>query len=329
MKRDHFSDDHGGGRLQMRRIDPIRDVAQGAGDGLLIGPGAPAHGNRWRRPGSAVLDQLAGDLVNRADSHEDHQRLGLAHFTPVDSRGIVPGDEGHQLGVIAMRQRHTAISCDSERRRNARDNFKLDAGIGQRFQFFAAAAEYERIAAFEPDHGEPASRPLNHHAGDFFLREGVYGFLLADVDAFAVLGRELEQVLAGEVIVEDCVSACEELATLPGDQVRIARPGSNQVNLAHVLSLKSTSAPYTASSIFAPPWANSSSPSALPSAAAWEAGPLASFRITSRPSGETMIDRMCTVAPSNVACAPIGTWHPPPKAASTARSAVTAARVAA
>jgi len=47
--------------------------------------------------------------------------------------------------------------------------------------------------------------------------------------------------------------------------------------------------------------------------------------MTCDPSGDTTTARIRTIRPlSTVACAPIGTWQPPPNDASTARSAVTA-----
>ena len=49
-------------------------------------------------------------------------------------------------------------------------------------------------------------------------------------------------------------------------------------------------------------------------------------RIIRDPSGETSSAYRRSVPFSTVACAPIGAWQPPPSAASTARSAVTAER---
>ncbi len=89
--------------------------------------------------------------------------------------------------------------------------------------FLAAAPENERIAAFEPDHRQPAPRALDHHAADLFLRERMHRLFLADVNALAIFARQVQQVLVGEMVVEDGVGDGEQLAALPRDQVGIAR----------------------------------------------------------------------------------------------------------
>ena len=103
----------------------------------------------------------------------------------------------------------------------------------KRFQFFAAASEDERVAAFEPHHVEAAPRAIDHHGADFFLRKRVHRFLFADVNAFAILGREIEQVFVGEVIVEDRIGDREQLAAFPGDEVGIAGAGADEIDLVH------------------------------------------------------------------------------------------------
>ena len=133
-----------------------------------------------------------------------------------------------------MRERNAAVGGDSQRRGHARNHFERDARFNQRFHFLTAAAEDERVAALQPNDREPAPRALDHHGADLFLREGVHGFLLADVDALAILAREIEQVLVGKMIVEHGVGEGEQLAALPGDEVRVARAGSNQIDLTHV-----------------------------------------------------------------------------------------------
>ena len=80
---------------------------------------------------------------------------------------------------------------------------------------------------------KPAPRPLDHHAADLFLRIRVHGFLFPDVDAFAILAGEIQQVLVGQVIVEHGIRKRQQLAAFPGDEIRIARTGANQINLAH------------------------------------------------------------------------------------------------
>ena len=135
-----------------------RDGRERAGNGLLVGPRPPTHAHRRRLGRAAVLHQLARDLTNEVDAHEDDQRFGLAHLAPIDGARVMAGNEGHQLGVIAMRERNAGVGRDAQRRGNARHHFKRNARRGQRLDLFAATAENKRIAALEPDHIQTAAR---------------------------------------------------------------------------------------------------------------------------------------------------------------------------
>ena len=176
-------------------------------------------------------DQLAGDLGERGESHEDHQRFGVPDFGPIDGLHGVAGDEGDGRSMFAMGERDSGVGGDAQRRGHAGYDLKRDAGIGQRFGFFAAAAEDEGVAAFEADYGESAARPVDEHAADFVLREFVRGFLFADVDAFGAGRGEIEEGRVGEVIVENGVGLLEDAAAFDSDELRVARPGSDEVDL--------------------------------------------------------------------------------------------------
>ena len=88
-----------------------------------------------------------GDLGEGGQAHEDHQRLGVADLGPIDAVDLVAGDEGDHRGVLAMRERHAGVGRDAQRRGDAGHDLERNAGVGQRFGLFAAAAEDERIAA--------------------------------------------------------------------------------------------------------------------------------------------------------------------------------------
>ena len=145
----------------------------------------------------------------------------------------VAGDEGDGGGVLAMGERHAGVGGDAERRGDAGDDLERNAGIGQRLGLFAAAAEDERVAAFEADHGEAAARALDQHGADLVLRERVGGFLLADVEALGVRRRERQERVGGEVVVEDGVGLLEDAAAFEGEQFGIARAGADEVDLGH------------------------------------------------------------------------------------------------
>src|ERR1019366_9088338 len=94
-------------------------------------------GSAGRAP---VVDELAGDFGKGGEAHEDHQRLGVADFGPIDCLDGVAGDEGDGGGVLAVSEGHSRVGGDAEGRGHAGDDLKGDAGIGQRLGFFTAAA---------------------------------------------------------------------------------------------------------------------------------------------------------------------------------------------
>ena len=113
-----------------------------------------------------------------------------------------------------MGERNARVSRNAKRRSNAGDDFERNAGVGQSFGLFAAATEDERIAAFQPDDVAAALAAFDKQRADLFLRERVFGFLLADVDALGGRGREIEKFGIGQVIVEDAIGAVREGASL-------------------------------------------------------------------------------------------------------------------
>src|SRR4029077_17234936 len=127
------------------------------------------------------------------------------------------------------------------------------------------------VAAFKPHDDQAAPSSLDHHPADLFLRIGMHGFLLSDVNVLAILAGKFEQMLVGEIVVQHRIGDGEQLAALPSNQVGVAGPRSHPINLAHA-------APYTDSRICFPPSAKSSSPSERPSAAASATGPVDSLR---------------------------------------------------
>ena len=125
----------------------------------------------------------------------------MADFGPIDCLHGVPGDEGDGGRMFAMGEGHAGVGGNAEGCGHAGDDLKRDAGIGQRLGLFAAAAEDERVAAFEADHGEAAAGSLDQEIADLGLGEFVGRFLLADVEAFGVGRGESEECGVGQVVV--------------------------------------------------------------------------------------------------------------------------------
>ena len=105
-------------------------------------------------------------------------------------------------------------------------------GGGQRFDLFAAAPEDERIAALQPHHGPAAARALDQHAREISsCVNSCADALLADVDALGMRGRQVEQTLVRQMIVEDRIGALQNLAAFDGDEPGIAGAGADQIDL--------------------------------------------------------------------------------------------------
>ena len=189
---------------------------------LLARPCRPADSHRRRIGGAAASDQLACDLGEVRQSHEDDQRLGVSDLIPVDRGDGVSGDKRDGRGMLAVGQRHAGVCRDAERHGDAGDDFERDAGIGECLRFFTTASEQERIAALEPDHREAAARALDQHGADLVLREGVLGLLLADVDALCSAGARASNSCGARWSYRTAPADCRHAAAFDRDQLGIA-----------------------------------------------------------------------------------------------------------
>ena len=125
-------------------------------------------------------------------------------------------------------------------------------------------------------------------------------------------GAKSEKGGRGQMIVQDDVGGFQASAAFQGDQLRISGSGADEIDLIHPRISRA-------------PFSRSSCPNAAPILTG--SSPIASLFHERFPSGLMTIARKCRAPSFDVACAPIGTWQPPPSTASTARSAVMHARV--
>src|SRR6185312_8762175 len=91
---------------------------------------------------------------------------------------------------------------------------------GQRL--LAAAAEHERISAFQPDDVQAAPSVEHEQPVDLVLVEP----LAADADR--VRRRLLDELVAYQPVVDEDVAGAHELEPPGGDQAGIARAGSDE-----------------------------------------------------------------------------------------------------
>ena len=189
------------------------------------------HGGRFGRPSAG--DQLAGELGEGRQAHENDEFPDVADFVPIDGVDGVAGHESDGGGVLAMGEGDAGVGGDAERGGDSGDDLESDAGIGEGLGLFAAAAEDEGVAALEADDGQSTAGALDQHAADFILGEFVGGLLFADIDAFGARRGEFEESGRGEVVVEDGVGESENATAFDGDQLGVAGACADQIDLRH------------------------------------------------------------------------------------------------
>src|SRR4051794_37580286 len=104
-----------------------------------------------------------------------------------------------------MCERYARISGGGNARGNAGDDFPEDACIDERFGFFAAAPEDERVAAFEPRHGFAGARLLDEYTVNLLLRSRGLAGALAHINQFSAAPRITERFGVDEIVVNDHV----------------------------------------------------------------------------------------------------------------------------
>ncbi len=103
---------------------------------------------------------------------------------------------------------------------------------GQGFDFLAAAAEHEGIAALEPQHPLALLREFDEERADLLLRQFMIVRLLADVDAFGLPPHEAHQGFVGEPVVEHDIGLLHQAKRAESKEVGIARTRADQIDLA-------------------------------------------------------------------------------------------------
>jgi hypothetical protein len=186
-----------------------------------------------------VLDQLLRDQLEPVHRHEQHERPGVRCQTgPVDAligrpAGIeVTGDHGEVGGQAAVRQRDAGRGRAGGRRGQPGDDGHRHPGCHAREPLLATPAEHERVAALQPDDALAGQRALDEHRVDLNLRQVLSMRGLATVDHLDVGGQRVEQVARREAVDDHDVSVRDEAATAHGDELRIARPATDQHHLA-------------------------------------------------------------------------------------------------
>jgi len=152
---DDFADHGHDGRLET--AGPSDDVGQRP-DPHLLRFGRPPADQRDRRFGwPAVGEQRANYVRERADGHQDDERVdGCREPRPVDGvaalrRILVARQHSEGRGHSAVGDGNSRIGWHGDGGADARHHLEGDARLGQRERFLTAPTEHEGIAALEPD----------------------------------------------------------------------------------------------------------------------------------------------------------------------------------
>ena len=96
--------------------------------------------------------------------------------------------------MLAVGQRDARIGSAGERGRDTRYDLVSNAVTAQVFEFFAAAAEYEGIAALQPHDATPALHLGDHQSVDTLLPRAMATRCLANVDDLGIPARAGENL---------------------------------------------------------------------------------------------------------------------------------------
>src|SRR5579863_3678629 len=130
-----------------------------------------------------------------------------------------------------MSERDTGAGRGAKRGSDARHDEAVDAIRGEHFEFLTSAAEHAGIAALEARDALTLACEVDQQLVDARLM-GVLAGLLADEDPLRITARSLEHSVRHRTVVENHVSLLQQLQGSHGEQVRVARAGSDEVDLS-------------------------------------------------------------------------------------------------
>src|SRR5262245_25409714 len=133
--------------------------------------------------------------------------------------------------------RNAGVGRHRDSRANAGNDLERDFSIGQRLRLFPAATKNERIAALETHNLVTKPGVVDEYSVDFFLSDAMASGLLADKNPDGRGRRLFEKLKVHQLIVNDHLSAMQQLQSADRDQARISRPRAHEINFARSHSL--------------------------------------------------------------------------------------------
>lgn len=127
---------------------------------------------------------------------------------------------------------NACISGGSEGRRNTGHNFKFNAVLAKKIEFFAGAGKYHWIAAFESHDGWTNLNEACHTGIYVVLRHHTSAAVLAEGDFHGIRPAVSEDGGIYQIVVKDGVGALENFDAAERDEARIARSGTDQIDFS-------------------------------------------------------------------------------------------------
>ena len=215
--------------------DQLGQVTQGAGKHPLIGRGALLD-QRSRGVRRATMgDQLFADDRQADQTHIKHQGLRRGdQVTPGQIAGAIlqmPRHKTHRLRVVAMGQRYPGVGRTTAGCRDPRHHLERNAMGRQLFDLFTTTTKDKRITPLEPDDTLALPGQIHQLPVDLVLRYRMVGAALADINSLGIATAQFKNRRCHQTVVQHHIRLLHQAQGTKGQQVRITRPGTHQVNL--------------------------------------------------------------------------------------------------
>ncbi len=131
-----------------------------------------------------------------------------------------------------MRDGNASGSGHGDGGTDSRHDLERNSRGAQGQRLFAATAEDEGIAALQSHNLLALARVANQQRLDLALIGAMFARPLADINQFRAAGGEFQQLVVCQFVEENRVGGFETALTLERQQLRIPRPGADEINLA-------------------------------------------------------------------------------------------------
>ena len=210
------------------------------GDAALVSAARVLDGDHGGLGNPTGIEQTMRDQTGGGDAHVNHERIlpGLERGkiemgeARLAAAGFLAGEEGDAVRDVAMGERDLQAGGGGERSGDAGDDLDVDAGSAQSRDLLAGAAKDERVPALQPHDGLAGGSVLDHQRLDLLLRHAMGALRLADRDQLCLAAGVLENLGAGEPVVEDDVGGLQRPHGFQRQEIRIAWPGADKQHAA-------------------------------------------------------------------------------------------------